>query len=115
MDEETQDSLITLADFQKVKLRVGVVRTAEELPYSEKLLKLTIDMGGETRQILAGIKKSYTPEQLVGKQVVVLANLEPKKLAGEISEGMLLAASNENEGPILLSPETFIESGSEVR
>jgi methionine--tRNA ligase beta chain len=115
MDNETPEVLATLADFQKIKLRVGTVRSAEALPHSEKLLKLTVDIGGEARQILAGIKKSYTPEQLVGKQVVVLANLEPKKLAGELSEGMLLAASNESEGPILLSPEASIESGSEVR
>ena len=115
MEEISLNDSIPFADFQKIKLRVGEIISAEELPHSEKLLKLQVKIGEEKRQILAGIKKAYTREQLVGKKVVVVFNLEAKKLAGELSEGMILAASNEKEGPILLTPESTIESGAEVR
>jgi methionyl-tRNA synthetase len=74
MDEIQKPDYITLADFQKIQLRVGEVLSVEELPHSEKLLKLQVKVGEETRQVLAGIKKSYSPEQLVGKKVVVVFN-----------------------------------------
>jgi methionyl-tRNA synthetase len=85
---------ITFEDFMRVDLRTGVVVTAEAVEKSKKLLKLQVDLGGETRQIVAGIAEHYKPELLVGKQVVVVANLKPAKLMGVESRGMLLAAND---------------------
>jgi methionine--tRNA ligase beta chain len=112
---------VTLEDFEKLDLRVGVVKAAEEIKGSEKLLKLLVDIGEVTRgtapgdgerQLVAGIKKWYSPEQLVGKRIVVLANLKPAKLFGVLSQGMLLAAQDE-QGVALLIAEG--EPGERVR
>ncbi|NWH03839.1 methionine--tRNA ligase [Desulfobacter latus] len=84
---------ITIDDFSKVDLRAGTILSAERIEKSDKLLKLQVDLGAQTRQIVAGIGKSYTPEEVVGKEVIVVANLKPVKLMGELSEGMVLAAS----------------------
>ncbi|MCG8633547.1 MAG: methionine--tRNA ligase [Desulfobacterales bacterium] len=84
---------ITIDDFSKIDLRAGVVLSAEKIENSNKLLKLQVDLGAETRQIVAGIGKSYTPDQVVGKEVIVVANLKEAKLMGEVSQGMILAAS----------------------
>jgi methionyl-tRNA synthetase len=102
--EETQKSssklgaagpeLVGIEDFTKVDLRVGKILSAERVEKSEKLVKLKVDIGTETRQVVAGIGKSYAPEDLVGKSVVIVANLKPAKLMGIESQGMLLAASN---------------------
>jgi methionyl-tRNA synthetase len=83
---------ITYDDFMKVQLRVATVRAAEEIPKSNKLVKLTVDLGDEQRTIVAGIRKSYSPDQLVGRQVVIVVNLQPAKLMGVESQGMVLAA-----------------------
>jgi methionyl-tRNA synthetase len=86
---------ITFEEFMKVDLRTGVVVAAEAVPKSKKLLKLQVDLGAETRQVVAGIAEHYAPEVLVGKQVLVVANLKPAKLMGVESHGMLLAANDE--------------------
>jgi methionine--tRNA ligase beta chain len=104
---------ISFNDFKKVELRTGKILSAEAMEGSEKLVRLKVDLGTETRQILAGIRTAYAPEVLVGKNVVVVANLAPRKMMGELSEGMLLAASDET--PVLLAPEREVPPGSEVR
>lgn len=85
---------ITIEDFQKVQLKVAKVLSAERVPKSEKLLKLQVDLGGEQRQVVAGIGKKYTPEELIGRRVVIVANLKPAKLMGVESQGMVLAAGD---------------------
>lgn len=106
--------LIEISDFAKIDLRVAEIKVAEKVEGADKLLKLQIDLGGETRQIVAGIAKHYTPESLVGKKIVVVANLKPAKLRGIESNGMLLAASNA-ESVVILSPEKDIGAGSRVK
>ena len=88
---------ITYDDFTKLDLRVATVLSAEAIPHTDRLLKLQIDLGDEQRQICAGIRSFYEPETLVGKQIVVVANLAPRRIRGEESNGMLLAA-NVSEG-----------------
>ncbi|MCL5018283.1 MAG: methionine--tRNA ligase subunit beta [Candidatus Pacearchaeota archaeon] len=107
---------ISYEDFEKLDLRVAEIIDAEEIAGADKLWKLKIDAGelGE-RTICAGIKQYYPKEDLVGKKIILLANLAPRKLKGIESRGMLLAASTENhEEVVLLSPESDIENGSRV-
>ena len=109
--------MITYDDFKKIDLRVAKILKAERVEGSEKLVKLQIDVGelGE-RQLVAGIGTVYEPEILVGKRIVIVANLEPKKLMGIESNGMLLAAANKDESKvILISPEKDVEVGSKIR
>jgi methionyl-tRNA synthetase len=94
---------ITIDDFAKVDLRVGIVKVAERVPKSDKLLRLEIDIGTEVRQVLAGIAEAYAPEPLVGRKVVIVANLAPRKLRGLESNGMIVAASLEGGKPALAS------------
>jgi methionyl-tRNA synthetase len=105
---------ITYDDFMKVQLRVATVKAAEEIPKSSKLVKLTVDLGDEQRTIVAGIRKSYAPEALVGRQVVIVANLAPAKLMGVESQGMVLAASLDGDA-VLLQPERAVAPGTRVR
>jgi methionyl-tRNA synthetase len=105
---------ITYDDFMKVELRVATVKAAEEIPKSSKLVKLTVDLGDEQRTIVAGIRKSYAPDQLVGRQVVIVANLQPAKLMGVESQGMVLAAS-QNGDAVLLHPEHEVPPGTRVK
>ncbi len=102
---------VTLAEFEKLDLRVGVVKQAEEIAGSKKLLKLIVDTG-EERQLVAGIKKWYSCEELLGKRVVVLANLKPAKLLGVLSQGMLLAAQDDKTVALLVAEG---EPGERVR
>ncbi len=95
---------MTLDEFQKADLRVATIVAAERVEGSEKLLKLQINLGEEFRQIISGVAKQYAPEELVGKQVVVIANLEPRTIMGLESHGMLLAAHGENGSPSQLLP-----------
>ena len=106
---------ITYDDFKKIDLRVAKILKAERVEGSEKLVKLQIDVGelGE-RQLVAGIGTVYEPEILVGKRIVIVANLEPKKLMGIESNGMLLAASDDM-GPILLCPESEVKPGTGIK
>jgi len=92
---------ITIDDFVKIELRVGVVKVAERVPKSDKLLRLEIDIGTEVRQVVAGIAEAYAPEPLVGRKVVIVANLAPRKLRGLESNGMIVAASLEGGRPVL--------------
>jgi methionine--tRNA ligase beta chain len=108
--------MLSFDDFAKIELKVVKVITAERVEGSNKLLKLRVDLGelGVTRQILAGIGKVYTPEELVGKQIVIVANLEPRMLMGLESNGMVLAANGEI-GPVILIPEKIVESGASIQ
>jgi len=92
---------ITIDDFVKVDLRVGLVKVAERVPKSDKLLRLEVDIGSEVRQVLAGIAEAYAPESLVGRKVVIVANLAPRKMRGLESNGMIVAASLEGGTPVL--------------
>ena len=105
---------ITIEDFLKLDLRVAEIVAAENLEKSRKLLKLQLKIGNESRQILAGIKEFYSPEELVGRKIVIVYNLKPAKLAGELSEGMLLAASTEDKSLLFLVDPGDIPSGASV-
>lgn len=105
--------MISFDDFKKVELKIGTVKEASRVEGSEKLLKLQVDLGSETRQILAGVGKVYAPEDMVNRQIVIVANLEPRQMMGLESQGMLLAASSES-GPILLMPDKEASSGASV-
>lgn len=105
---------ITIEDFLKLDLRIARVAHAEPHPNADRLLKLKIDLGGEERQIVAGIAADYKPEDLVGRLIAVVANLKPVKLRGEWSHGMLLAASSA-ETIALLSPNRDVPPGSPVK
>lgn len=111
---EKRTDLIDFKHFMKLNLKVGTVLSAEAHPNADKLLVLKVDLGEKEIQIVAGIKKTYSPEELVGQQIVVVENLEPRALRGVESQGMLLAASNDDEGPILVAPSKKIASGSRV-
>lgn len=107
---------ITIDDFAKINLRVGVVKACEKVEKADKLLKLTVDLGeGKDRTIVSGIAKWYTPEQMVGKHIVVVANLKPCKLRGIMSEGMILCASDEKGNLCIVAPEKTMDLGCEVR
>ena len=97
------DGKITIDDFAKIELRVGLVKVAERVPKADKLLRLEIDIGTEVRQVLAGIAEAYAPEALLGRKVVIVANLAPRKLRGYESNGMIVAASLEGGKPVLAS------------
>lgn len=106
--------MIAISDFQKLDLVVGEVKECRDHPKANKLLLLTVDLGGREKQIVAGIKGHYSPEELLGKKIVVLDNLEPVTLRGERSEGMLLAASDAEGKVILLGLDRDIEPGSKI-
>ena len=97
------DGKITIDDFAKVELRVALVKVAEKVPNADKLLRLEVDLGTEVRQIVAGIAEAYAPESLIGRKVVIVANLAPRKLRGLESNGMIVAASLEGGKPVLAS------------
>ena len=107
--------MINFEELQKVDLRVGKIVEAERVDGSDKLLKLQVDLGAEIgqRQIVAGIQQFYQPEVLIGRQIVVVVNLETRVLRGLESQGMLLAA-NDN-GPVLLAPDKEVPSGVKIR
>ncbi|MBI3631872.1 MAG: methionine--tRNA ligase subunit beta [Candidatus Vogelbacteria bacterium] len=106
---------ISFDDFSRIDLRVGTIISADDLEESNKLIKLVVDIGIEKRQIIAGVKKYYKVEDLVGKQVLIIANLESKSLAGYESQGMLLAANNEEGGPVILMPEKEVVDGAIIK
>lgn len=106
---------ITIDDFAKVQLKIGRVFEAEPLEGSDKLLKLQVVIGEEKRQIVAGIRAGYSPEDLIGRQVIVVANLKPAKLRGAESQGMLLAAVDADGKAILLQPDREAPEGAQVR
>jgi methionine--tRNA ligase beta chain len=118
---------MTVEEFQNVDLRIGKIIAASRVDQSEKLLKLEVDMGDDPsmvkRQIIAGIGKAYAPKELLGKQIVVVANLEPRKFtlrsdSGQVvleSQGMLLAAHDENDNPVILTVERVAKNGSKIK
>lgn len=105
---------ITIDELKKINLRVATILEAQRVEKSDKLIKLQLDIGEEKRQIVAGIGAIYSPETLIGKQIVVVVNLEPRKLMGEESNGMLLATGDEL-GPVLIIPESQVAAGSPLR
>jgi methionyl-tRNA synthetase len=111
----TSDGKITIDDFAKVDLRVGLVKVAERVPKSDKLLRLEIDIGTEVRQVLAGIAEAYAPETLVGRKVVIVANLAPRKMRGLESNGMIVAASLEGGKPVLASFLEDVPPGARLK
>lgn len=113
--EQPTTSSITIEDFMKVELRVARVLEAEPIEGSDKLLKMQLDVDGERRQVVGGIKANYTPEDLIGRQVVMVFNLKPAKLRGVESQGMLLAAVDAEGGAILLQPDRETPEGAKVR
>ena len=108
---------ITYEDFAKIDLRIATIEAAEAHPNADRLVKLQIDLGDHKRQICAGIRQYYDPATLVGRQIVVVANLAPRMIRGEVSNGMLLAASSGDEelrDVILLAPSKPAANGSTV-
>jgi methionyl-tRNA synthetase len=112
---QAESGRISIDEFMKVELRVAKVLEAEAVPKSKKLIKLKIDVGTEQRTLVAGIAEAYTPEQLIGRSIVVVANLKPAKLMGIESNGMVLAASPEGGLPSLLAVDPAIPAGARVR
>ena len=106
---------ISIDDFMKVELRVAKVLTAEKVPKSKKLVKLTIDVGTEQRTLVAGIAEAYEPDALVGRTIVIVFNLKPAKLMGIESNGMVLAASPDGGKPTLVGFDQEIVPGTRVR
>lgn len=106
--------MIAFDDFRKLEIRIGRIISAEKVEGADKLLKLQIDCGTESRQLVAGIAETYQPDRIVGREVPVLMNLEPRKIRGVESQGMILAADVEGK-PVLLHPDGEVPPGSIVR
>ncbi|MEL7159950.1 MAG: methionine--tRNA ligase subunit beta, partial [Bacteroidota bacterium] len=106
---------ITFDDFLKLDLRTATVLTAEAVKKSNKLLHLTIDLGSEQRSVVSGIAKHYAPEEVIGKQVVCVTNLAPRKMAGVLSEAMILMAEDAEGKLVFVSPPTGFGNGWTVR
>ncbi|RLE59890.1 MAG: methionine--tRNA ligase subunit beta [Thermoprotei archaeon] len=106
-------SYISFNEFKKVELKVGKVVSAERIPGTSKLLRIEVDLGAETRQLVAGIAEYYKPEELIGKNIVVVTNLKPKVIRGIVSHGMLLAAVADGK-PVLLTTDSEVPPGTPV-
>jgi methionyl-tRNA synthetase len=106
--------MATIDDFKKIELKVGEIKEVNDHPNADRLYVITIDLGDKTKQVVAGIRTSYQKEELVGKQVVVVDNLDPAILRGVESQGMLLAGSDES-GVFIVSPERKLKLGSIVK
>lgn len=105
-----------IEDFARLDLRIGTILSAEKMPDSDKLIKLSVDFGEARREIIAGIALSYPePETLVGRQATFIFNLEPRKLRGEMSEGMILAGSDPDGLPYILSPDKELPPGTKIK
>ena len=109
-----QKENISFDDFGKMDIRVVTIKAAEKIAKTKKLLKLTIDTGIDTRTIVSGIAEYYTPEELVGRQVLVLINLEPRELKGVLSQGMILMGQDATGKMVLLTPSDKVGSGTIV-
>ena len=105
---------ITFDDFGKMQFQVGEIISCEAVPKSKKLLCSQVKIGSQVKQIVSGIRKYYTPEEMVGKKVMVLVNLKPAKLAGVLSEGMLLCAENDKGELALVTPDKDMPAGAEI-
>jgi methionine--tRNA ligase beta chain len=106
--------VITFDDFKKLDIRIGKVVAAEKVTGTDKLLKLEVDLGTEKRQLIAGIAGAYSPEQIIGKEIPVLMNLEPRTIRGIESHGMILAVDVAGE-PVIIHPEKEVPPGSIIR
>jgi len=106
--------LLTIDEFKKMELRVGQIREVADHPNADKLYVITVDVGGRVKQLVAGIKRGYTKEELTGKFIVVVDNLAPAVLRGVESQGMLLAASDE-DAIAVLSPDKSVKPGSKIK
>ena len=115
-EKAVEDDYIKIDDFTKVDLRIAKIVNAEHVEGADKLLKLTLDIGDDkTRQVFAGIKSAYDPATLVGRLTIMVANLAPRKMKFGMSEGMVLAASDESGGPFLMSPDAGAKPGMRVK
>ena len=116
MGAPAQDGKISIDDFLKIELRVGEVKVAEKVKGADKLLRLEVDIGTEVRQVVAGIASAYAPETLIGRKVVIVANLQPRKLRGLESNGMIVAASTGEDGkPVLVSFLEDVPVGAKLK
>jgi len=106
--------MINFDDFTKLDIRIAEIKTAEKHPNADKLLVLGVDLGDEQRTVVSGIAEFFSPEDIIGKKVTMLTNLEPRKIRGIQSQGMILMAEDEN-GLSFLEPNAAIANGSEVR
>ncbi|MDY0349370.1 MAG: methionine--tRNA ligase subunit beta, partial [Tenuifilaceae bacterium] len=111
---EPQKGTITFDDFTKMDIRISTVLAAERVPKTKKLLKLEIDTGIDKRTIVSGIAEFFKPEDVVGRQVCVLVNLEPRKIRGVLSHGMILMAKNSDDSLRFVEPNEAVDSGSSV-
>lgn len=107
--------MVTIDDFAKLDIRIVKVMEVSRMEGSDKLLKLIVDIGGENRQILSGIGKSYQPEEIAGKELIAIVNLEPRRMMGEESQGMILATGDDIENITLLGPTKEVEAGARIR
>lgn len=110
-----EDNNISIDDFLKLDLRIARIEKAEPVEGADKLLALTLDVGDSTRNVFAGIKEAYEPDSLVGKHVIVVANLAPRKMRFGVSEGMVLAAGPGGKDIFLLSPDDGAAAGMRVK
>jgi methionyl-tRNA synthetase len=116
LSSSIETSVIEIDDFQKIDLRIAEILKAEEIKEADKLLRLTVDLGhGIQKQIIAGIKAAYKPETLIGRKVLVVANLKPRKMKFGMSEGMVLAAGDGGPDLFVLSPDLGAKTGSKVK
>ena len=117
LDADPINPEIVIDDFAKIDLRVALVTAATHVEGADKLLQLTLDIGGDTRNVFAGIKSAYDPEKLIGRKVVLVANLAARKMRFGVSEGMVLAASgtDDDNGIFLIGPDVNAEPGMRVR
>ena len=104
--------MINFEDFQKIELKVARILKAKRIEDSDKLMKLEVDVGKEKRQLIAGIAEAYSEKDLEGREIIVVANLEPKEIFGFQSQGMLLAADSDQ--PVLLKPDQEVEPGTDI-
>ncbi len=116
MDINNEENVAEYSDFAKLVLKVGQVIEAEEVPETDRLIRMVVDLGDEKRQIVAGIRGSYEPESMLNKKIAVVYNLKPRKIRGLLSQGMLLAASTSDHGSIsVLTVDREIPNGSLIR
>ncbi len=105
---------MTIDEFKQIELRIAKVIASERVPGSDKLIKLQVSLGDSERQIIAGVGKAYEPESLIGKEIVIVANLDPRQMMGLESRGMLLAATGSDGMPVIITPEKEVEPGSKI-
>jgi len=115
IEQEKQEKKIDIDEFKKVEIRVAKILECEQVPKSEKLLKLKVDLGYEHRQVVAGIAQFYKPEEIIGKKVLIVSNLKETKLMNEISQGMVLATEDENKKLKLVTVDDNLPIGAILR